>query len=351
MALAYRECGLGSTPNPDPALVRALQTDLRALGYLRRGIDGQFGEGTRLAVRRLQYDLRHNDGGSTGGDGPAPVAMTAFNRGVTGPTGVVDRALADSMEALLADPAVPRLPQSADPKAANGAALALVGRMASAVAPAPFLLAMFMQESEGQHFAQPQSRADTDDFVVLGLDSNGPTADAVTSRGYGLGQYTLFHHPPRAAEIGDIMLDPLRNTSTAFAALRDKFDHFVTGRTPGDQADERRVEHPLLPLRLCRYGPRDPRYLSGCQGCARAAGKLDIGPATPLYEGSADTYGRARDYHDPRYTGVPDRAAFACDWPYAVRRYNGSGADSYNYQARVLANLLVQPSGARGAAS
>src|SRR6266850_5477425 len=43
-------------PN-DPDLVRALQHDLRALGYLRRGIDGKFGPGTAAAVRALQTEL------------------------------------------------------------------------------------------------------------------------------------------------------------------------------------------------------------------------------------------------------------------------------------------------------
>jgi hypothetical protein len=45
-------------------------------------------------------------------------------------------------------------------------------------------------------------------------------------------------------------------------------------------------------------------------------------------------------YPTADYSGVPDRAEFLCDWPYAVRRYNGSGVDSYHYQTHVLLNLL-----------
>ena len=109
------------------------------------------------------------------------------------------------------------------------------------------------------------------------------------------------------------------------------------------------LQHPLLALRTCRYGPQDPRFLSACQGCARTARKLDIGPATPLFHLSAQTYGQATDYRDPSYAGTPDRADFPCDWPYAVRRYNGGGPNSFNYQARVLRNLLVQPAAAGSA--
>jgi peptidoglycan hydrolase-like protein with peptidoglycan-binding domain len=349
MPLAYRNAQLSRGKTQDPALVRALQQDLRTLGYLKQGIDGEFGEGTTLAVRRLQFDLQQNNGDSTGHDGPAPVALTTFNRGVTAVTGTVDPALADSIEAALADPRVPRLPQSTDPAAANRAALASVADIRSTVAPTPFLLAIFQQESSGQHYVVPTSRQDTDTFVTVGLDANGPTPDQVTSRGYGLGQYTIFHHPPRPDEISDFITDPVRNVQKAFAELRDKFDHFVAG--PSDTADDRVAEHPALSLRLCRYAPSDARYMRACKDCALEANKLDIDANTPLYHGSAQTYGQAKNYSHPNYAGVPDRAAFLCDWPYAVRRYNGSGPDSFNYQAKILFGLLFGPTIVTGASS
>jgi hypothetical protein len=40
---------------------------------------------------------------------------------------------------------------------------------------------------------------------------------------------------------------------------------------------------------------------------------------------------------------VPDRAKLGCDWPYAVRRYNGSGVNSYHYQYQVLQRLTTSP--------
>ena len=40
---------------------------------------------------------------------------------------------------------------------------------------------------------------------------------------------------------------------------------------------------------------------------------------------------------------VPARATLGCDWPYAVRRYNGGGVNSYHYQYEVLQRLVRPP--------
>src|SRR6476661_4791794 len=70
--------------------VRDLQQALRQLGYLRGGVDGNFGPGTETGVKALQFDLLSNKG--TGTDGKAPVAMTSYNKGrVTAATGVCDQ--------------------------------------------------------------------------------------------------------------------------------------------------------------------------------------------------------------------------------------------------------------------
>jgi peptidoglycan hydrolase-like protein with peptidoglycan-binding domain len=339
MAVTYRDARLGSGGADDPALVRDLQRDLRRLGFLRRTIDGQFGPATRAAVCALQFDLLHNDG-TQADDGAPPVPFTTWKGGVAAITGVVDAALADSIAAALGDARVTWLPESADPVAANRAVLAAVSATVTAVAPTPFLLAIFRQESDLQHYAVPEGPNDSDSFVTVGLDRNG-AENQVTSRGYGLGQYTIFHHPPIPTEVAGFILDPQQNVMYAYRELRDKFDHFVVGTTEATWADDRKSEHPLLSLRLCRYTPDDPKYMSGCQECAQQVRKLEIGPETPVYDGAGANYSPASYYPDPRYSGVPDRAEFLCDWPYAVRRYNGSGPNSFNYQAIILQNLLA----------
>jgi hypothetical protein len=237
---------------------------------------------------------------------------------------------------------VPKLPSSDDASAANRAALDALRGMIDTLAPPPFLSAMIRQESSGLHFRVP-TKADADNFVVVGLDRNDKKApDAITSRGYGLGQYTIFHHPPQPGEIQDFILDPVRNVSRAFRELREKFDQWVLG--PADVADDRVSEHPLLKdLRLCRFAPDDKRFLRDCRNCAVEAGKLEIERGTPAYPGASFGYQPSQYYPSAVYHGVPDRADFLCDWPYAARRYNGSGNNSFHYQTRILLNLLAEP--------
>ncbi|MGH7120349.1 MAG: peptidoglycan-binding domain-containing protein [Acetobacteraceae bacterium] len=341
MAFAYRLAGLCRAVGTDHGLVQVLQRDLRALGYLWRGIDGEFGLLTQAAVRALQYDLLHNDGRSTGKDGDAPVAVKSFSQGVRDVTGIVDPALADSIEALLGEDRVPKLPSSRDAATANRDAFAEIFRAAGRRVPMPFLLAMFQQESGCRHYAVPKPPGDADSYVIIGLDRDSKDADHILSRGYGIGQYTISHHPPRPEEVSGFIADPLRNIEQAVDVFVDKFEKWVRGAAG---ARDYRAEHPALnALRLCRYAPSDPSYMSACRDCAATAGKHDLGPDSPLYKGTRQTYGEVHHHRPTTYRGVPDRADFQCDWPYAMRRYNGCGPDSFNYQAIILGSLLAPP--------
>jgi hypothetical protein len=96
------------------------------------------------------------------------------------------------------------------------------------------------------------------------------------------------------------------------------------------------------PLRRCRYDPGDPRYMSDCLRCA-AESLVDVAPGSPLYPGSPDTLQPTQYHAETGYTSVPDRSRLGCDWPYAVRRYNGSGVNSYHYQYEVLQRLTRPP--------
>jgi hypothetical protein len=339
MTLVYRRAGLvlkrGSAA-ADP-LVKALQQDLRKLGYLRSGLDGQFGGGTEAALRALQFDLLHAV--QPGSDGEAPVTLREFNRErVTNVTGTLDENLAGCIEDILADPRVPTLPRSDDPARANREAFASVQSLVGLRVPRPFLLAILLQESDGLHFRIPTA-ANADDFIVVGLDRNEQgNPDHITSRGYGIGQYTLFHHPPRAEEVETLMLDPVRNVQRAVNELNEKLENFVNGPTPGRQADDRLAEFGRSELRRCRFEASDPRFMTDCVRCAAEA-RVDIGPTTPLHPRTTETLQPTGYHRETSYGGVPDRAKLGCDWPYAVRRYNGSGVNSYHYQYQVLQRL------------
>jgi hypothetical protein len=326
----------------DVSAVKALQRALRALGYLRSGIDGSFGQGTAGAIRALTWDLINNHGASTGNDGSAPIAISSFNRGrVTGIVDQADDAVRDCIADLMASPNVPKLPFSIDPRTDNDRAIAAIRAIIGAKAPPPFMVAMIEQESSGAHFRVPFGN-DEDNFVTVGLDRNEKSIpDRITSRGYGLGQYTLFHHPPRPEEIQDFIVDPARNVQKAFGELREKFDKWVAG--PIDKADDRTVEHPILGLRICKYQPTDKRFMRDCQACAATSHKVEIERGTPAYAGANFGYQPDQYYPSATYHGVPNRADFLCDWPYAARRYNGSGNDSFHYQTRILLNLLAEP--------
>jgi hypothetical protein len=342
-ALSYRQPGLilrTGGVGASERQIKDLQRDLRRLGYLRKGIDGVFGRGTALAVKSLQHDLLNNDGSSRGNDGKAPVRVVDFNRGITAVTGAVAQSLVECISDMLDDPKFSQLPFTPNPVEENQKILTELREMPRADVPTPFLLAILKQESNLRHFNEPTGK-DEDTFIVVGLDTRSEAQFIITSRGFGAGQYTLFHHPPAPEEVTDFMLDATKNVQRATGELRDKFDHFVNGSTPGTRADDRIAETGPGPLRLCKFAVDDPRFLTDCRQCLVDAGLTDIvSGTTPLFTGASRTYQPTKLRPDfTLYPNVPVRKEIGCDWPYAVRRYNGGGMDSYHYQAQVLLNL------------
>lgn len=314
----------------NPAEIQQLQLDLRQLGYLAAGIDGTFGTGTGRAVKGLQYDLLHNHG--QGHDGEAPVSMVDYNRNrVTLVTGRVDYGFAQCVQEMLADANFPKVPHSANPTSDNATAVRTVSAMSQCPVPVPFLLAILGQESGLCHYQV------SDGYVTVGLDTGAAEKHIITSRGYGVGQYTLFHHPPTPQEMDAFVTDVAGNVQKAARELRDKFDHFVLGGSTGTTADDRKAECGEAGLRVCKYATSDPNHMRGCKQCALNAGSADIEcGSTKWFPGSAHVYEPGNYQKRRAYADVPVRKNFGCDWPYAVRRYNGAGQDSYHYQAQVL---------------
>ena len=341
--LSYQQPGLTVQKGGADATkqqIKDLQRDLRSLGYLKSGIDGKFGNLTRSAVQALQYDLLFNEGKSTGNDGSAPVMVIDYNRNrVVDVTGVVDQDLAGCISDMLEDPDIPLLPKADNPKEENGKIADRILGMSSDEVPIPFLAAILKQESGVKHFSEP-GHGDEDTYITVGMDTNSDRKHIITSRGYGLGQYTLFHHPPRKEEVEGFMLDAGKNLVKAMDELKDKFDHFVNGATSGTRADDRIAEYGSGELRRCKYAATDLRYLKDCKQCLKNAGVEEIRMGvTPFYRGCENVFYVTQYYKKRVYYNVPVRRNIGCDWPYAVRRYNGSGVNSYHYQARVLKHL------------
>lgn len=334
---SYAVPGLVLQPNAQfSQQVQDFQRDLRALGYIAGPIDGQFGHGTSLAVAALTYDLIHNDG--SGSDGQAPVAVNSFEQGNL--SGQADQGLVACMAAMLDDPAYPKLPFSTDPVGDNQSALAAVNAIQGCAVPLPFLLAIMSQES-GQHQYQVPTRGNIDNFVTIGLDRNDQANPArITSRGYGIGQYTLFHHPPTVDEVNTFILDPVKNLGTTITELNGKFNNWVNG--PTDHADDRIAEIGSGPLIPCKFASDDPKFQTDCVNCLKDAPPVTITAGqTVLYPGTDAVYAQTQ-YHVGSYRNVPERDKIGCDWPYAVRRFNGSGVNSFDYQAEFLLKLLAQ---------
>ena len=136
-----------------------------------------------------------------------------------------------------------------------------------------------------------------------------------------------------------VIRDPVQNAVAAIQELLLKFNIYVIG--PSSTADDRIAEFGRGPLRLCQYQPADPKYLRDCANCCVSADKVNIvAGVTPVIAGSPATYEKTQ-YHIGSYNNVPNRATIPCDWPYAMRRYNGSGPDSYAYQAEVLKRIAT----------
>ncbi len=70
---------------------------------------------------------------------------------------------------------------------------------------------------------------------------------------------------------------------------------------------------------------------------------MNVDTSTPLHPGTTETLHPTPYHPETAYERVPDRAKLGCDWPYAVRRYNGSGVNSYHYQYQVLGRLTRPP--------
>lgn len=344
---AYVSQGLTLCTGMSSPAVKELQRDLRSLGYLRAGIDGDFGPGTEAAVKALQIDLVRNAGEDAQGSPKAPVAVKDFNTAsLNAVDGKVTQALAECITKMMAEPKFPKLPFSLQAAVENAKVLPILQQLAALEVPLPFLIAILEQESDLQHYRVP-SAGNEDNFILVGLDTNDKAAPArVTSRGYGVGQYTFFHHPLTQHEIDTYVRDVANNVHCAIAELLEKFNKFVVG--PADTADDHADEHPSEALRICQHQPGNALRMKDCRNCLNTVAHCAISAnQTHWFADSPGVYAPTQYHRAIEYRNVPVRKDVPCDWPYAARRYNGSGVNSFHYQTKILMRVLAGcPSGA-----
>ena len=116
--------------------------------------------------------------------------------------------------------------------------------------------------------------------------------------------------------------------------MRGKFDRFVIG--PDSRLTIAFTEAGSGPLRLCKFDSADPLYIATASTASSRrelrTSSLGKRPCRWL----SDTYQATQHTKSLLRRTCPFRRNIACDWPYAVRRYNGSGPNSYDYQAEFL---------------
>jgi len=259
-------CGLTDVLTCDRGVVgrvvEDLQRDLRALGYYDGEISGVWAASLDSAIRAVRYDLTHPD---------LAIGASAYNRGrlvapspITGEAGV-EPALADCIAVMSDDANFLKLPRSDNAAIDNLRAWEQVKSARDGATPTPFVVAILAHLAGGRHFQTPTA-TNRDGFITVRLDRDDPAANArITSRGYGIGRYTLSHHPPTKGEINGGLFDPASAAGLAFARLRDVFSHRVISTDESVRAADRFAERPLSPLRTCKYARLDPRFLADCQ--------------------------------------------------------------------------------------
>jgi hypothetical protein len=254
-------------------------------------------------------------------------------------TGIVDKNLVQIIQSMLeaSDEEFFKVPYTKTRKEINQKAIQLLNQQEDKIisqgVPPTFIKAILKQETGMAHY-------DIDGFVYVGCDETSPTY-VYKSRGWGMGQYTITHHPPTIKEAEEFINNPVNNIAKVVKELKEKFDLYIVSNSPAQRADERMgflresSKHKYIigksrgnsPLIACKYEKSSPKYMKDCINCVKNARRED------------EWYGDLR-WHKSSHKNVPVWSDIPCDWPVAVRRYNGSGPNSFAYRAEILWHIL-----------
>jgi len=264
-----------------------LQTALKRLGYYDTRIDGKFGRGTKRAIQAFQFDVELE------------------------PTGVVEKATAEQLLALLHDENRWIIPMRDEVSAPSDQMALFVEVMTLHGIPLAFATALAEQEGNMDHF-------DSDGFVKLRIEF--------------WGQYNNADHPDyqiRYRSYGMLQLLDMGNPNDTYT--RGEEVGFITNRELKESV-AKNIEagacllKSLLRGKKCQYSENDERWY-GCRDCIKSIKTVPKDWTNTKW-------------HRWKCNTVPDFALLPCGWPEAIRRYNGSGAEAQAYRDEILTRIV-----------
>lgn len=275
------------------------------------------------AVKSLQHEILSND------------SLKKFNQGrVTAVDGESSLGILAVLQDMSKSPSLARLSPALNPSKGNQAMKERLSGYLNSKFPTPLVMAVLTQETNLKWYRK-------DGYPLVGLDYNSDEDYIITSRGLFYSQRTIFSYPISKKEF-DSMNDLESDMEFFFDHIFGKYQNFVVSSSAKARDDLRYSvpEFKDLDLRGCKYEESDSKYMKDCKACLKECPSKDYLMGDSLL-GNGRWIIKPTHYHRIQdYEGFPDFHHFPCDYVFTIRRYNGSGINSFHYLMRVLAHLL-----------
>lgn len=297
----------------------SLEEYLRSLMFIKQ-IKKNNTDDVKKGIKALQFELRNNP------------SLSHF--GYEGKIdGVESPELLNIVEKMWEDPSIPVVSKVNNPDQANDQISSIMKTSLSKVFPNPLALAVLKQETHWKWFR-------SDGYPTVGLDFNNKSQPyVITSRGLFLSQRTIFNYPfpQESLDSFDSVSEDLK---FVINALDLKYKRYVVSADVRARDDLRFKSFGDQPLRGCKYEQSDERFMKDCKNCVWSGKLKDYKEGKSLIDVPGKWVLKPSIYHRNKdYLGYPDYEDFPCDYVYAIRRYNGSGVNSFHYLMRVLDHL------------
>lgn len=228
---------------------------------------------------------------------------------------------------------IPRITKVDNPSEANSKIREIIENKLKSSFPKPLVLAVLEQESNLMWYRK-------DGYPTIGLDYNNKVQPyVITSRGLFLSQRTVFDYPFKQEQLNQY--DSVEvDLNFVVDLLNLKYDKFIVSKDPKTNDDLRSSSFGSEDLRGCKYETSDSRYKSDCKNCVWSGDLRDYKKDRSVLGDKKQWVLKSSQYHKiKQYLQFPDYSKFPCDYLFSIRRYNGSGINSFHYLMRVLKHL------------